>query len=176
MKRKEWKSGNRERKESEQFKGERERERWQNREGRKERKGEISLGALTTRVQYSHPYRVESPIPLPRHRTRHTFPPSNTPTWRTTTLHRTRYGSVGSRNPNLKVKFPRGNGRCTIVFHSLFRSPSPLSSTVLASGLDASRPSSYLLFCPFSLSFRHSVIPLALSTGVAIKLITSSGM
>lgn len=45
-----------------------------------EEEEEISLGALTTRVQYSHPYRAESPALLPCLRTRHTFPPSNTRT------------------------------------------------------------------------------------------------
>lgn len=52
----------------------------QSSERREEEEEEISLGALTTRVQYSHPYRAESPALLPCLRTRHTFPPSNTRT------------------------------------------------------------------------------------------------
>ena len=83
-------------------------------------------------MQYSHPYRAESPPPFLAHILflRHT----NADLAHTTTLARVPRVhpsalspcppslSVGSRNPNLKVKFPRGNGRCRALSLSLSRS------------------------------------------------------
>lgn len=89
-------------------------------------------------MQYSHPYRAESPPPFLAHILflRHT----NADLAHTTTLARVPRVrpsalfpcppslSVGSRNPNLKVKFPRGNGRCRV----LSLSPVCLSSARLS--------------------------------------------
>lgn len=96
-------------------------------------------------MQYSHPYRAESPPPFLAHILflRHT----NADLAHTTTLARVPRVhpsalspcppslSVGSRNPNLKVKFPRGNGRCRALSlsFSLYLSVSVSLSVCLSS-------------------------------------------
>jgi len=148
--------------------------------GRREEE-EISLGALTTRVQYSHPYRawITRAPPLPPHT-------SHIPSL---LIHGHRRdaqrpyigllpsvlssGSVGSRNPNLKVKFPRGNGRCRVPLSlslslALVVLRSPQSDHFGPSLLVSSFPLHTLSCTP------HPAFPIR--SRVAIKLITSSGM
>lgn len=155
-------------------------------------------------MQYSHPYRAESPPPFLAHILflRHT----NADLAHTTTLARVPRVrpsalspcppslSVGSRNPNLKVKFPRGNGRCRVL--SLSLSPPSVSRARVFRTLALYLPPppvllaiSTLVLVPYSIrdTFARSPLtsPLASTyppgqspnhSAPAIKLITSSGM